>query len=48
MAVRSMLAYAKIPIKAQDTGLNYGRTLYFTTDDGVMTIKSFANGVKVY
>lgn len=48
MAVRSMLAFAKIPIKAQDTGLNYGRTLYFTTDDGVMTIKSFANGVKVY
>ncbi|WP_085833596.1 chemotaxis protein CheD [Clostridium merdae] len=48
MAVRAMLAYEKIPIKAQDTGLNYGRTLYFTTDDGVMTIKSFANGVKVY
>lgn len=48
MAVRAMLAYEKIPIRAQDTGLNYGRTLYFTTEDGVMTIKSFANGVKVY
>lgn len=48
MAVKAMLAYEKIPIKAQDTGLNYGRTLYFSTEDGVMTVKSFANGVKVY
>lgn len=47
-AVKAMLAFSKIPVKAQDTGLNYGRTLYFSTTDGVMTIKSFANGVKTF
>lgn len=47
-AVKSTLSSLHIPIRAEDTGLNYGRTVYFYTENGTMVVKSFANGVKTY
>lgn len=40
VAVKEALAKLAIPIIAEDTGRDYGRTLYFNTEDGVMHIKS--------
>ena len=34
----------RIPIIAEDTGKNYGRTLYFNAEDGMMRIKSVNKG----
>lgn len=43
-AVKAALAKQGIPIIAEDTGKDYGRTLYFNAEDGVMTIKSAKSG----
>ncbi|HCP14534.1 MAG TPA: chemotaxis protein CheD [Peptococcaceae bacterium] len=43
-AVKNILAQMKIPIVAEDTGSNYGRTLYFYAEDGRMKIKSAQRG----
>lgn len=40
MAVHEALAKLGIPIIAEDTGKDYGRTLYFSAEDGIMVIKS--------
>lgn len=48
IAVKESLAKLKIPIIADDTGKNYGRTLYFTASDGLMRIKSVNNGEWTY
>lgn len=48
MAVKSCLNRFGIPICAEDTGLNYGRTVYFYTEDGTMVVKSFSFGIKRY
>lgn len=45
-AVRRTLAALNIRIVSEDTGLNYGRTVYFYTETGTVTVKSFAKGVK--
>ncbi len=42
--VKSVLAALHIPIIAEDVGQNFGRTLYFTLEDGAMTIKSAIKG----
>ncbi len=47
-AVKSVLQQLQVRIVAEDTGLNYGRTVYFYTENGVMVVKSFARGVKTY
>ncbi len=44
LAVKKELARLVIPIVAEDTGKNYGRTLYLTAADGVMRIKSVNKG----
>ena len=44
-AVKETLAALRIRLLAEDTGLNYGRTVYFSTETGVMVVKSFAKGV---
>lgn len=46
--VKKMLDKFQIRILAEDTGLNYGRTLFFHADTGTMVIKSFSNGIKTY
>lgn len=48
IAVKGALLRFHIPIQAEDTGLNYGRTVYFYTENGSMLVKSYANGVKTY
>lgn len=45
-AVKDVLRHEGIPIVAQDTGLDYGRTVFFYTDTGVMEVKAAAKGVK--
>lgn len=42
--VKNVLAALRIPIIAEDVGQNFGRTLYFTLEDGIMTIKSAVKG----
>lgn len=43
-AVKKELARLHIPIMAEDVGKNYGRTLFFSAADGIMTIKSVNRG----
>lgn len=45
-AVKKKLADLKIPIKAEDTGLNYGRTIEFYPENGTLLIKSVGKPVK--
>lgn len=44
VAVKEALAQLGIPIRAEDCGKNYGRTLYFDASTGVMRIKSAIKG----
>lgn len=44
VAVKEALAKMRIPIIAEDTGSNFGRTLYFSGEDGMMRIKSAKSG----
>jgi len=46
VSVKDTLRQLGIPIIAQDTGLNYGRTVFFTTGDGKVEVKSSAKGVR--
>ena len=45
-AVKKTLEGLNIRILSEDTGLNYGRTVYFYTETGSMVVKSFSKGVK--
>ncbi len=47
-AVKAELARLRIPIIAEDTGKNYGRTLYLDASDGSMRIKSVNRGEWVW
>jgi chemotaxis protein CheD len=46
-AVRQTLNQMRIPILADDTGSNYGRTVIFNSEDGMMLVKSAARGEKL-
>lgn len=35
-----------IPILAKDVGLNYGRTIVFNSENGMVTVKTIAQGTK--
>lgn len=48
IAVRQELHRLSIPILVEDTGKNYGRTLYFDSTDGSMLIKSVNRGQWTY
>lgn len=43
-AVKAVLAEQRVPIVAEDTGKNYGRTLLFSPADGIMHISSANKG----
>lgn len=45
-AVRELLKELSIPIRADDTGGNFGRTIEFYSDDGRLLIKTAGKGVK--
>lgn len=46
-AVKATLQALSIPVIAQDVGLNFGRTVFFYTEDGKMEIKSTTQGAKI-
>jgi chemotaxis protein CheD len=45
-AVKEMLCQLKIPIIAEDTGGNYGRTIEINSENGALLIKTIGHGVK--
>lgn len=47
-AVKKFLMANRIPIIAEDTGLDYGRTQLFYPATGVMEIRAAAKGVKMF
>ena len=46
-AVRDVLAAAGIPLLAEDTGSDYGRSVYFHLDDGRVEVRSLKRGDRV-
>ena len=44
VAVKAALSQLKIQIIAEDTGKDFGRTVFFRTEDGVMIVKSATKG----
>jgi chemotaxis protein CheD len=47
IAVREVLAVAKIPIVAEDTGSDYGRSVYLNVVDGAVEVRSLKKGSRV-
>jgi chemotaxis protein CheD len=47
VATREALAAAKIPLVAEDTGLDYGRSVYFHLSDGRVEVRSLKKGDRV-
>ncbi|WP_409340953.1 chemotaxis protein CheD [Paenibacillus sp. MBLB4367] len=45
-ACKEMLKKFSIPIKAEDTGGNYGRTIEFDSETGILVIRSVTYGIK--
>ena len=46
VAVKAALQTLRIPIVAEDTGSNYGRTVFLYPEDGKMMVKSASKGEK--
>ncbi|MFT3951390.1 MAG: chemotaxis protein CheD [Oscillospiraceae bacterium] len=46
-AVKRVLSDLKIRITAEDTGLNFGRTVFFVVENGDLQIKAAAKNIKV-
>jgi chemotaxis protein CheD len=46
-ATREVLALAGIPLVAEDTGLDYGRSVYFHLSDGRVEVRSLKKGDRV-
>jgi chemotaxis protein CheD len=47
IATREALAAAGVPIIAEDTGLDYGRSVYFHLADGRLEVRSLKKGDRV-
>ena len=47
VATKEALAAAGIPLVAEDTGLDYGRSVYFHLDDGRVEVRSLKKGDRV-
>lgn len=45
-AVKEVLRRERIPIIAEDIGLNYGRTVFFYPETGIMEVRAAALGTK--
>lgn len=48
VAVTEALKKANIPIVAKDVGLDYGRTVFFYPETGIMEVKAAAKGTKQF
>lgn len=46
VAVKKMLELYSIPIIAEDTGANYGRTIELNTSTGILLVKTIGHGIK--
>jgi chemotaxis protein CheD len=46
-AVRASLAAVSVPIVAEDTGSDYGRSVYFYVEDGRVEVRSLRKGSRV-
>lgn len=46
VAVKRMLELNSIPIIAEDTGANYGRTIELDTSTGILLVKTIGHGIK--
>jgi chemotaxis protein CheD len=46
-ATRDVLAALRIPLIAEDTGLDYGRSVYFHLSDGRVEVRSLKAGDRV-
>lgn len=46
-AVKMALLKCHVPIIAEDTGKDYGRTVYFSTESGAVEVKSALKGVNI-
>jgi chemotaxis protein CheD len=46
-AVREVLAGIKVPIVAEDTGSDYGRSVFLHVDDGRVEVRSLRKGSRV-
>ncbi len=46
VSVKNVLHSLKIPIIAEDTGLNYGRTVYFDLETGIMKVQSLSRSIR--
>lgn len=46
VAVKKILKEFRIPIKAEDTGGNYGRTIEFHSLNGKLLVKTIGHGIK--
>ncbi|MBN2110996.1 MAG: chemotaxis protein CheD [Methanosarcinaceae archaeon] len=47
-ATKEVLRQLRIPVIAEDTGENHGRTIILDTEDGRLTVKSALKGEKIY
>jgi chemotaxis protein CheD len=47
-AVKAALAKLNIPVVAEDTGRDYGRTVYFDLSTGVMKVQSIGKSTMEY
>jgi len=45
-ATRAVLASLNIPLIAEDTGGNYGRTIELSSEDGTLKVKTIGFGIK--
>ena len=48
VSVKNTLHGLKIPILAEDTGLNYGRTVYFDLETGIMKVQSLSRSIREF
>lgn len=48
VSVKNALQSLRIPILAEDTGLNYGRTVYFDLETGTMKVQSLSRSIREY
>ena len=46
IASKEILEGLSIPIVAEDTGGNYGRTIELRTEDGILVVKTIGHGVR--
>lgn len=45
-SVKKTLYDLRIPVLAEDTGLNYGRTVFFDMESGIMKVQSLGRSIK--